>query len=64
MISPDILEHCGVVPLRLPELVEPCTDIGPLTRATAETPGLDTLTTVNGGTWDHCAGMIGAETSR
>lgn len=55
----DILAHCGVGLDQLPPLVAPCTVLGPLkddlTKALAISPGC----TINVGTLDHFAGMIG-----
>ena len=55
----DILDYCGVGRSQLPELVEPCTEIGRLQDEAAEATGLDADTVVNIGTLDHFAGMIG-----
>ena len=55
----DILAYCGVSQSQLPELAEPCTDIGTLSSGGADAAGLSRNTTVNAGTLDHFAGMIG-----
>ena len=56
---PDILSYCGVTLSQLPPLVEPCTVLGPITKDFANRSGLSASTTVNVGTLDHFAGMIG-----
>lgn len=55
----EILDYCDIKPEQLPQLIEPCTDIGSISTNAAETIGIDTETTVNVGTLDHFAGMIG-----
>jgi xylulokinase len=55
----DILSYCGVNEGQLPHLVEPCTNIGRLTKTVAEKLGCNPETTVNVGTLDHFSGMIG-----
>jgi len=55
----EILAYCGVSPDQLPQLLEPCTQIGPLKRVVAESLGLNSKTVVNVGTLDHFSGMIG-----
>ncbi|WP_222708716.1 L-fuculokinase [Paenibacillus sp. N3.4] len=55
----DMLAYCGVSVEQLPQLVEPCTNIGAITRSVADDLGLHPETTVNVGTLDHFAGMIG-----
>jgi len=56
---PEILDYCGVRTDQLPELIEPCTDIGELGKEAALETGLPAGTRVNAGTLDHFAGMIG-----
>ena len=56
---PDILDYCGVRADQLPELIEPCTDIGEIGEEAALETGLPAGTRVNAGTLDHFAGMIG-----
>jgi xylulokinase len=55
----DILDYCGVRMDQLPELIEPCTDIGELAKQAVQEIGLPEGTRVNVGTLDHFAGMIG-----
>lgn len=55
----EMIAYCGVSVDQLPQLVEPCTNIGAITRAVADDLGLHPETTVNVGTLDHFAGMIG-----
>lgn len=55
----DILAYCGVKKSQLPILIEPCTNIGPVKADIARAAGLSLNTTVNVGTLDHFAGMIG-----
>lgn len=55
----DILVYCGIRRDQLPELVEPCTVIGPLKEEISRQLGLLGQTVVNTGTLDHFAGMIG-----
>lgn len=55
----DILDFCGVSPSSLPELVEPCTELGTLRKDIADELNLTYNTTVNCGTLDHFAAMIG-----
>lgn len=55
----DMLNWCGIRRDQLPDLVEPCTVIGPILKQIAGQAGLDCQTTVNIGTLDHFAGMIG-----
>jgi sugar (pentulose or hexulose) kinase len=55
----DILEYCGVRLCQLPELVEPCTDLGPVLPAICQYTHLPESSSVNAGTLDHFAGMIG-----
>jgi len=55
----DMLNVCGVSVSQLPELIEPCTNIGAITPNAASQLGLSQHTTVNVGTLDHFAGMIG-----
>ncbi len=55
----EMLDAIHVRRAQLPELVEPCTVVGPLTAAAAAGMSLSTDTVVNTGTLDHFAGMIG-----
>jgi sugar (pentulose or hexulose) kinase len=55
----DLLNWCGVRREQLPELVEPCTTTGLIMPQVAEKTGLDPSVSVNIGTLDHFAGMIG-----
>jgi xylulokinase len=55
----DILDYVGVKDSQLPELVEPCTNIGRITAEAARDLRLPASTTVNVGTLDHFANMIG-----
>lgn len=52
-----MLNIIGIQQSQLPELIEPGTDLGQLCTEAAELTGLDA--TVNTGTLDHFAGMIG-----
>ncbi len=54
-----ILDFCGVTPSSLPELVEPCTELGAIRKEVADEVNLPNSTTVNCGTLDHFAAMIG-----
>jgi xylulokinase len=56
---PDMLDFIGIRPDQLPLLVEPCTNIGKILVPVSERIGLPKDTTVNVGTLDHFAGMIG-----
>ena len=56
---PEMCEALGVSTTQLPPLIEPCTDIGPLTPGAAALCGLSETTIVNNGTLDHFTGMIG-----
>ena len=53
-----MLDIIGVRPEQLPELIEPGTELGALCAEAAEKTGLHAAT-VNAGTLDHFAGMIG-----
>lgn len=55
----DLLDWCGIRRDQLPDLVEPCTTTGALLPQLAEQLDLDPAVTVNIGTLDHFAGMIG-----
>ena len=55
----DILDFVGIKSAQLPELIEPCSNIGKITEQAAKDSGLSRSTTVNVGTLDHFAGMIG-----
>lgn len=55
----DILDYCCVKKEQLPELVEPFTDIGKVTEGISEKININRNSTVNAGTLDHFAGMIG-----
>lgn len=55
----EMLEACGIRLEQLPPLKEPCTSAGTLLYSVAEDMGLSESTTVNIGTLDHFAGMIG-----
>ncbi|MEA4890749.1 MAG: FGGY family carbohydrate kinase [Clostridiaceae bacterium] len=55
----DMLSWAGINRRQLPELVEPCSNIGRLTEIVSRQLGLGRETTVNVGTLDHFAGMIG-----
>ena len=55
----EILTFCDVKPDQLPPLVEPCTTLGKIRKEIAQNLGLSHSTTVNVGTLDHFAGMIG-----
>lgn len=54
-----ILDYCGVSPEQLPRLVEPCTVLGELQPHIRKALNLPKTTTVNVGTLDHFAGMVG-----
>lgn len=58
----DMLDCCDIRTSQLPPLVEPCTTVGRLTTEAAKQTGLGADTTVNAGTLDHFAGMIGTGT--
>lgn len=53
------LEYCGVDSDQLPKLVEPCSVVGEVLQHIRERTGLPSGCTVNAGTLDHFAGMIG-----
>jgi sugar (pentulose or hexulose) kinase len=55
----EILSYCGVQDDQLPPLIEPCTNIGTILPDMAGKMSLDPGTTLNVGTLDHFAGMIG-----
>ena len=55
----DMLKAIGVREEQLPELVEPCSVVGRLTKEAARAMALTAETKVNTGTLDHFAGMIG-----
>jgi len=55
----EILDWCGVRRNQLPDLVEPCTTIGPLTDDLASQLHFTSVPMINIGTLDHFAGMIG-----
>ncbi|MDD3840018.1 MAG: FGGY family carbohydrate kinase [Clostridia bacterium] len=55
----EILDYCGVKTSQLPELVEPCIIIGNIKHDIANKLNLSDKCTVNIGTLDHFAGMIG-----
>jgi xylulokinase len=55
----DILSYCGVQSDQVPPLIEPCTILGTLLPDVAESLFLDSGVTLNVGTLDHFAGMIG-----
>ena len=55
----DILDFVGIKIEQLPQLIEPCTNIGEITGQAGKDTGLPRSTTVNVGTLDHFAGMIG-----
>lgn len=55
----EILDFCDLHRDQLPELVEPCTNLGRLLPAATKEIGLPAETLVNVGTLDHFAGMIG-----
>ena len=54
-----ILDFCGVSPSSLPELVEPCTELGTIRKQIADEINISHNSPVNCGTLDHFAGMIG-----
>lgn len=56
---PEMLQACGIRADQLPPLAEPCSDAGALRPAVACAMGLTAATSVNIGTLDHFAGMIG-----
>ena len=55
----EMLNAIGISQDKLPPLAEPCALAGPLTATAAKEMGLSPETTVNIGTLDHFAGMIG-----
>ena len=55
----EILDFVGISTEQLPQLIEPCTNIGTITTQAASETDLPHPTTVNVGTLDHFAGMIG-----
>jgi xylulokinase len=56
---PQMLEACHIREAQLPELIEPCSDLGPLRPELLGSLGLDSGVHVNTGTLDHFAGMVG-----
>jgi len=55
----DILEYVGISRAQLPELIEPCTDVGPVLPEIARELDVTGELLVNAGTLDHFASMIG-----
>ncbi len=55
----DMLDAIGIHSAQLPPLTEPCTDIGRIHREIAAAIGVTEGVTVNIGTLDHFAGMVG-----
>ena len=55
----EILDHVGVSLSQLPDLVEPCADVGPVLSSIAQDLGLKGELIVNVGALDHFANMIG-----
>jgi len=55
----EMLKFIGISEEQLPRLVEPCTKAGNLTKEAAVLTGLPETVSVNVGTLDHFAGMIG-----
>ena len=55
----EMMKVCGIQTSQLPPLVEPCQSIGTILPTIADSTGLTTQTTVNIGTLDHFAGMVG-----
>jgi len=55
----DILNYCSIKQEQLPQLVEPFTDIGPLNNELSKKLKINQNSTVNVGTLDHFANMIG-----
>ncbi len=55
----DILDYVGIRKDQLPELVEPCTDIGEILPEMHDLLSIENKAHVNVGTLDHFAGMIG-----
>lgn len=55
----EILDYIGVKESQLPQLFEPCTDIGTIKEEIADAISTGSSTIVNIGTLDHFAGMIG-----
>ena len=55
----EILDFCGASPINFPELVEPCTELGTIRKQAADEINISYASTVNCGTLDHFAGMIG-----
>lgn len=56
---PEMLEFIGIQETQLPPLAEPCTCAGTLKKDVAAAIGLSEGATVNIGTLDHFAGMVG-----
>lgn len=55
----EMLDFIGISESQLPPLAEPCVSAGHLTAAAAKAAGLPGSVTVNIGTLDHFAGMVG-----
>ncbi len=55
----QMLDACHIRESQLPQLIEPCTDLGPLRAEVAAALGLGASVRVNAGTLDHFAGMVG-----
>lgn len=55
----DMLDYIGISEAQVPPLVEPCTVAGTLTDAVAKETGMANTVSVNVGTLDHFAGMVG-----
>ena len=56
---PEILDYVGIRRSQLPQLVEPCSDIGKVLPEIADSLSIPHAALVNIGTLDHFAGMIG-----
>lgn len=56
----EMLDFVGIDRAYLPELVEPGTEIGKITKEAAEALGLDRDTVINVGAFDQACGAIGA----
>ena len=56
----DMLDAIGISEAQLPPLVEPCTVAGTLKEAIANDLGVKKAVSVNVGTLDHFAGMVGS----
>ena len=57
---PELLDFVGINRKYLPELVEPGTEIGKITKEAAAAFGLDPDTAINVGAFDQACGAIGA----